>query len=223
MDFSSIKIIKSKRKSFCIEILDTKEIVLRVPLKTKGEEIINFLFKHKNWIERKLKIIKEREDNYKEKKFIDKEKFLFLGNFYELKLVEKQRSSLLFDNGFYLKISKKLKAKELFMKFYKQRAKEIIYERVKFYADKYGFKYNKIKITSANKRWGSCGAKGNLNFSYRIIMAPLEIVDYIVVHELVHTKYRNHKKIFYEEVSKILPDYKNMENWLKENGYRLKI
>lgn len=223
MDFNRIKIVKSKRKSLCIEILDNQEIILRVPLKAKEKDIINFILKHKNWIEKKLKILKDREGKYRPKNFVDGEKFLFLGNYYELNLVEKQKVSLLFNDGFYLKKSKRERAKEIFKKFYKNKAKDIISERVKFYAEKYGFKYNKIKITSANKRWGSCTHKNNLNFSYRLVMAPLDIIDYIVVHELVHTKNKTHKKSFYDEISKILPQYKLKEKWLKENGYLLKI
>lgn len=223
MDFNRIKIIKSKRKSLCIEILDNQEIILRVPLKAKEKDIINFILKHKNWIEKKLKILKDTEEKFKPKNFVDGEKFLFLENYFELRLVEKQRENLLFNNGFYLKKSKKESAKEIFKKFYKNMAKEIISERVKFYVEKFGFKYNKIKITSANKRWGSCSSKNNLNFSYRLVMAPLEIIDYIVIHELVHTINKTHNKTFYNEVSKILPNYKLRENWLKENGYLLKI
>ena len=102
-------------------------------------------------------------------------------------------------------------------------AKEIINERVKFYANKYGFNYNKIKITSANKRWGSCTGKGNLNFSYKLIMAPIEIIDYVVVHELIHLIDKTHKKSFYNKVEKILPDYKERKNWLNKNGYLLRI
>lgn len=223
MDLNGIKIVKSRRKSLCIEIVDNQEIILRAPLKAKERDIINFILKHKDWIEKKLKILKDREEKFKPKNFVDGEKFLFLGNYYDLKLVEKQKLSLIFNDRFYLKKSKRDKAREIFKKFYKNKAKDIISERVKFYAEKFGFKYNKIKITSANKRWGSCSNRNNLNFSYKLVMAPLEIIDYIVVHELVHTINKTHNKSFYSEISKILPQYKSKENWLKENGFLLKI
>ncbi|HQP00584.1 MAG TPA: M48 family metallopeptidase, partial [Caldisericia bacterium] len=80
-----------------------------------------------------------------------------------------------------------------------------------------------IKITSANKRFGSCTNKGNLNFTFRLIMAPIEAIDYVVVHELVHLVDKTHKKSFYEKVEKISPDYKKRIKWLNENSYLLKI
>ncbi|MBC7195216.1 MAG: M48 family metallopeptidase, partial [Caldisericia bacterium] len=140
-----------------------------------------------------------------------------------LEIVVNQREPLILKDKFYLSSKKLNKAREIFIKFYKNRAIEIISQRVDYYSKMNSFKYNKIKINSATKRWGSCTSKGNLNFSYRLIMAPIEIIDYVVVHELVHLVDKTHSKSFYEKISKILPDYKKRKNWLNENGYLLKI
>jgi len=223
MDFKVSKIIRSKRKSFCIEINDSGEILLRVPLKAKENEIESFVRKHKRWIEKKLSLIKNREIKFIDKKFIEDENFLFLGKFYSLKIIENQKKSLVFDNGFFLSKKYQIKAKDVFKNFYKKMAKEILLERVSYYSKIYEFKYNKIKINSANKRWGSCTAKGNLNFSFRLVMAPLDVIDYIVVHELVHLIDKTHSKCFYEKISKILPDYKKSIEWLNKYHYLLKI
>ena len=79
------------------------------------------------------------------------------------------------------------------------------------YAKKRGLKYNKINITNAQKRWGSCSSKGNLNFSWRLVMAPLPVLDYVVIHELVHLEERNHGKSFWDKVKMLMPDHKNKE------------
>ena len=79
-------------------------------------------------------------------------------------------------------------------------------------------KYDKIIITGAMKRWGSCSSKGNLNFAWRLVMAPIDIIDYVVVHELSHIVHRNHSKRFWEQVETIFPDYKIKRKWLKEYG-----
>jgi len=223
MNFHIEKIFRNKRKSFSIEIDDSGEILLRVPIKASIEEVNEFIKRHSKWIEKKLNEIENRKIKYQPKNFVDGEKFLYLGEFYNLNIVKNQKIPLIFKNEFYLSKNYILNGYEIFKNFYKKMAKEIINERIKFYANKYGFKYNKIKITSANKRWGSCTGRGNLNFSYRLIMAPLEVVDYVVVHELVHLVDKTHKKSFYNKVEKILPDYKERKDWLNKNGYLLKI
>lgn len=101
---------------------------------------------------------------------------------------------------------------------YKQQAKELIIPRVHEYADKYGFVFHAIKITSAMTRWGSCTSKKNLNFTYRLVLAPEFVRDYVIVHELCHLRQMNHSKKFWSEVAKIMPDYKLAEKWLRENG-----
>ena len=100
----------------------------------------------------------------------------------------------------------------------KAGAKPIIEEKVRFFADKIGVKYGKITIRSQRTRYGSCSAKGNLNFNCLIMLMPEEIIDYVIVHELCHIKQMNHSRRFWNEVESILPDYKERRKWLKQNG-----
>jgi predicted metal-dependent hydrolase len=99
----------------------------------------------------------------------------------------------------------------------------MIAERVAWYAAKYGFTYKQVKITSAQTRWGSCSAKGTLSFAWRLVMAPVPEIDFVVVHELVHTVEKNHGKAFWAKVKAILPDYKQRIEWLEVNGHLLKL
>jgi len=75
-----------------------------------------------------------------------------------------------------------------------------------------------IRISSARTRWGSCSSRGTLSFTYRLVMAPPDVVDYVVLHELVHTQIHNHSKTFWNKVAKLMPDYKPRLAWLKKNG-----
>ena len=104
------------------------------------------------------------------------------------------------------------------VRVYKKRAQGIISRRVSHYAEIMGVTYGRITIRDQKSRWGSCSAEGNLNFSWRLILMPIEVMDYVVVHELAHLKEMNHSKAFWEEVEKVLPDYKEQRKWLKENG-----
>ena len=101
------------------------------------------------------------------------------------------------------------------------RACEVISKRVEYYAPIVGVDYGKITIRNQKTRWGSCSSKGNLNFNVALMRAPLEVLDYVVVHELCHRIYLNHSKDFWNEVARVIPEYKEHEKWLKTNGKKV--
>jgi predicted metal-dependent hydrolase len=103
----------------------------------------------------------------------------------------------------------------------KAQALEYITLRVEYYAQMAGVKYKSIRINNAKTRWGSCGYKDTLNFTWRLMMAPARVVDYVIVHELMHLKQKNHSHQYWAEVEKMMPDYKQDERWLKQNGHLL--
>lgn len=102
-----------------------------------------------------------------------------------------------------------------------EEALKVIPERVEYFAKVIGVTYGKITIRNQKTRWGSCSSKGNLNFNCLLMLAPLEVLDYVVVHELCHRKQMNHSKAFWLEVEKVLPDYKEARKWLKEDGSQM--
>lgn len=101
------------------------------------------------------------------------------------------------------------------------KALQHIPKRVSYYAKQIGVTYGKITIRNQKTRWGSCSSKGNLNFNCLLMLAPAEVLDYVVVHELCHRKEMNHSKAFWMEVQRILPDYKEVIQWLKEDGSQI--
>lgn len=107
-------------------------------------------------------------------------------------------------------------------KRYRDAAKDYIPKRVEYYHQFTGGSYQKITIRDQKTRWGSCSSNGTLSFSFRLMMAPPRVLDYVVVHELCHLKHMNHSKEFWNMVENILPDYKEHRKWLKENGHTLR-
>lgn len=101
------------------------------------------------------------------------------------------------------------------------QALEDIPKRVAYFAKIVGVTYGRITIRNQKTRWGSCSGKGNLNFNCLLMLAPPEVIDYVVVHELCHRKEMNHSKVFWNEVEKVLPEYRKQVQWLKEEGSRL--
>lgn len=102
-----------------------------------------------------------------------------------------------------------------------EEALKVIPERVEYFAKVIGVTYGKITVRNQKTRWGSCSSKGNLNFNCLLMLAPPEVLDYVVVHELCHRKQMNHSKAFWLEVEKVLPDYKEARKWLKEDGSQM--
>ena len=102
----------------------------------------------------------------------------------------------------------------------KKRAENVLIERCCYYAGLMGDSYGSITVREQKTRWGSCSAKGNLNFNWKLVLMPEEILEYVVVHELAHRLQMNHSTEFWDEVEKILPDYRKRRQWLKENGQK---
>ncbi len=97
-------------------------------------------------------------------------------------------------------------------------ALKTIPERVAYFAPAVGVTYGNITIRNQKSRWGSCSTKGNLNFNCLLMLVPPEVLDYVVIHELCHRKQMNHSALFWAEVGRICPEYKERRKWLRENG-----
>ena len=104
---------------------------------------------------------------------------------------------------------------------YMKIARDIFVRKTEYYARIMGVTYGRITIREQKTRWGSCSSRGNLNFNWRLILAPEEALDYVVVHELAHRKEMNHSRAFYAVVESVLPDYRRQKKWLRENGQKL--
>lgn len=219
MDIKIDKIIRSKRKTIGLEITPSAELIVRAPLKVSFEELIKVVLKKRSWILRNQRFFKENCSRINPKDFIDGEQFLYLGNVFKLRITDERDVPLILNDNYFL-LSKIFvhNAREIFENWYRERAKEKIDERVAFYSLSTGVKSSRVNITNALKRWGSCGTNGNLNFSWRLIMAPLRVIDYVVVHELSHIEVNNHSKKFWRKVERLIPDFRQDEKWLRDNG-----
>ncbi|MFC1755907.1 M48 family metallopeptidase [Patescibacteria group bacterium] len=106
---------------------------------------------------------------------------------------------------------------------FKKRAKVTIKDRLDELSIEVGIKYNTFRLSGAKKRWGSCSNKRTVSINWRLILAPPEIIDYVIIHELIHLKHMNHSKRFWKEVQKHIPDYKEKRKWLNENDFILRV
>jgi predicted metal-dependent hydrolase len=222
MQNKDIKLVRSKRRSLALEITPNATLIIRAPMQLSINRIEEFVNTKKDWIRKKQREILEKHQ-IMPKKYEDGEGFLYLGKKYKLEIVDWQNQPLFFNQGFKLSRGHVKNAQKIIGSWYKEEAKRLIGEQLLYYSSISGLKYKGVKISNASKRWGSCSGKGNLNFSWRLIMAPLSVFDYVIVHELVHIQEHNHSKRFWKKVEEIMPDYKMSRKWLKGNGHSLSI
>ena len=210
------KIIRSRRRSVGLEITPDSKLVVRAPNHVSEEDIQNLLHKKADWITEKKALVGERQIRRQPKQFISGESFYYLGKPYQFKLIEGDAIRL----TEFLEFPKIFlsNAKQHLIKWYKNLAYEKLKERTDEYSRMIGLFCSKIRISNASRCLGSCSIKGNLNFSWRLIMAPLELVDYVVVHELIHLDERNHSRNFWNKVGVVLPDYRKRKHSLKQNN-----
>ncbi len=216
-------LVRSRRKTIALVVERDGRLTVRAPLKMPEAHIRDFVEQHTDWIAKYQKRAQQHALP-PPKQYKDGEGFSYLGQVYPLAIVPRQRTSLTFDrSAFRLAKSALPKAMEAFVRWYKKQALELFAQRAEFLAKRHGFTYQKIRISSARTRWGSCSSKGTLSFTYRLVMAPPEVVDYVIIHELVHTKIKNHSKTFWARVGEIMPGYKPHVRWLRQNGKHLML
>ncbi|MHB8819108.1 MAG: M48 family metallopeptidase [Bellilinea sp.] len=212
------RIIRSRRKTVALIVTPEGKLEVRAPLVLGRKQIETIVSEKSGWIKKQQERVHKSNGNALRRPLSNGVNLWFLGASYPLKLTAKAGTRVAFSNGFSLPESALPKAAELLTAWYKARAREIISERVRLYADKSGLKVKSIRITSARTRWGSCSRDNALSFTWRLVMAPIEIIDYIVVHELAHIIEKNHSRAFWNQVEKMQPDYKARRKWLKGNG-----
>ncbi len=222
-DIKIDQVIRTKRRTISLELRQDGVLIVRAPFFTSRSEIKRLVKSKETWIRKKQEMFNNRSLEAPAKKFMPGELFLFLGKPYPLEIVEEQTVPLTLNEKFSLAEKSQNEAKLVFMTWYREQASTIIIELVESRAQEIGFSYQLVRITNAGKRWGSCGVKGSLNFAWRLVMAPLEVIDYVVIHEMVHLKVKNHSKIYWREVEKIMPEYRHRKAWLKKNGHLLTL
>jgi len=215
------KVVRSRRRTISIEVRKDASLVVRVPYSVSSNVIQRFLHAKRGWIARKQELARGRVPV--EKKFVDGEEFLYLGSSYPLSVVDGTRQPLSFDGAFFLSREHAVEGRSHFIEWYSGEARRLLPERVERFAAAAGLSYKCVRITRALTRWGSCGVKGSLNFSWRLMMLPPHIIDSVVAHEIAHLDVMNHSQRFWKRVEDIFPDYRECERWLKENDHRVSL
>ena len=214
------EIIRSRRKTLSITVDSFGRLIVRAPLRCSEARIFSFIREKETWILRKISERKgagiqlppENLNGYK---------MLVLGNECTLQVVSSQKVGYDSENNIIYLPEKN--PRERLIKWLKDNAKRIFALVTEQMAERMGTRYKSITITSARSRWGSCSGENALRYSFRLLYAPKEVIEYVVVHELAHTIQHNHSKLFWAEVAKYVPDWKVKRGWLKQHSALMEI
>ncbi len=223
----------SKLKTVKITVEFEHGVEVTAPAGMSDQAVEQILQQKGRWIMEKLDAIASIDAPPPKKEFVSGEKFLYLGRQHTLVVSERaERRPLLVmrSSTFEATVPPELKIwdrqniiRELFRVWYQQRAEAKLIEQVRTYADRLNLQPTEIKVMHLDQRWGSCTPRGVVHLNWRLIMAPIQIIDYLVVHELCHLSIPEHSPRFWDRVGSIIADYEDRREWLRVNGPSLTV
>ncbi|MCE5193504.1 M48 family metallopeptidase [bacterium] len=218
-------LVRSRRRTVGLEIRPDATLVVRAPMLAPVSYVESILMQRAGWISAKLALVRSRASLVPRHDFLTGERFPYLGQEWPFVVVAFQKQPLTFDakTGFTLDVAAFDRGEVVFEEWYRTQARELLIERVQHYAPLVGVSVPRLRISGAERRWGSCSTSGTVSFAWRLVMAPMDVIDYVVVHELAHLREMNHSVRFWAIVASVLPDHDARRRWLKEHGGSLTI
>ena len=216
-------IIRSKRKTIVLVVTAEAKLVVRAPYRTSLKYIEDIVKSRQKWINEKQKAVRLRNEAHIPRRLVDGGEFLFLGETYRLEMVKGRPHVELQPGRLILQAQDAEEGKAALEAWYRKQAKRVFVERTAYYSDMTGLRPKSVSVSGAKRRWGSCGPKNTLNFAWRLVMAPVRVIDYVVVHELAHIEFKNHSADFWRKVADIMPGYGECRAWLSRNQKLLEL
>lgn len=209
----------SRRRSLQVTVDRDGGLILFAPSGCPPERLSDFVQEKRFWIYRKLAEKELVRVPLARKEYVTGEGFLYLGRSYRLLLVDHQSASVKLDGGRFKMLRSAAPNGERHMaSWYRTRGEHWLRARVGRLASRLGAHPSHIVVRELGYRWGSCGKRGTISFHWRTVMLPPRIVDYIVVHELVHLTEPRHSPAFWRQLERGMPDFAVRKQWLVENG-----
>ncbi len=216
------QIIKShrRRKTSLISI-EYGDVIIRTPI-SKSTYDIEYLIEEKaEWILQKIRESLKDKPDIKIPSYKDNSTLPYLGTSFSLKIIKDKREQLIFSDGMFIGYTFKTNVKAMYRKWLFSVAHSTFNTFVEKYTKLLNVKPKKILIKDLKSRWGSATFEGNINLNVNLIKAPLDIIEYVVLHEFSHLIERNHSKRFWKVIEDHMFDYKNKIKWLRINGYNI--
>lgn len=211
-----IKVIRSKRHSISIKINENGEVLVRCPLKYPKEELLKIINSKRQWIEKCVNVVASKKMQNSD--YYSFNKILLNGMSYDIK----KSGKLLVIGENVIKIRGNDVRKTLIL-WLKKQAQALLFKRLDLISNIIGKNYAQATLMTARKKWGSCDNRKNIRLNYRLVMLDNKYIDYVCLHELTHTKYMNHSKLFWNEVAKFMPNWKQIKNDISNFNFILEV
>jgi len=216
-------LVRTRRKSIALIVDKDAKLIVRAPHAASKSYIDRLINEKADWIEKKINEISSRKKRV-ERNYHHGDEFPYLGRMLKLKYIETKGYTIgLFEDELRIDINAIEHSSEVVKFWYQKQAQRYFQKRTTELADQYNFKVRKVKVSSAMTKWGSCSSSGNINLSWKLMMAPPIVIDSVIIHELAHTVHLNHSKEFWAIVKNIMPDYDVHSVWLRDNGPGLEL
>ncbi|MGE8080064.1 M48 family metallopeptidase [Peribacillus loiseleuriae] len=217
------------RTSIGVKIDSYGNIEVQAPKGTPSDRVLQLLEDKWDLIQQKLKEMRDRLQGPQKKVYEYGESFLYMGKTYPIEIFQDihiTQDHVVFKEEklhIYVKQSDTEKIKQALKRFYYQQCKDLVKKSISSYQRNFKTKPRSVRITDSKTTWGTCDSERQLTFNWRLAMAPREVIDYVVVHEMCHMVHMNHDRSFWRLVGKIMPDYKEKERWLTLSGWKMTI
>ena len=210
-----------RRRQASIEIHPGAKIIVSIPSRYPESRVQELLEQKKSWIEKKLNLFRSLGPRAEPKKWVSGELFHYLGQSYSLEIIRGKRAPVTVrDQKIIIQLAERDDVKRALIQWYGEQALEIFKSRVNVYSEKMKLAPKSVAIKNYKARWGACRSTGEVFFNWRLVLAPVEIIDYVVVHELAHLKVQNHSPRFWATVQIGMNDYKSVQSRLRTMDFQ---
>jgi predicted metal-dependent hydrolase len=212
-----------RRKMLTITVERDRTIVVRAPEAMSDDDVQRFVDAKRQWILEKLRSPQKYHDRIHPpgKEVVSGESAPFLGRDYRIEIAETESGDVEFDHLFTVPPARQAKRREVLRDWYIAEAKDRILARARQHARELGVEFKSVRIVDNRYRWGSCTVGDSVNFNWRLIKAPMFVIEYVIVHELAHLLEANHTPAFWSIVRAKTPTMEKAKAWLKEHGQML--
>ena len=210
----------ANRKKLSITVERDRSVVVHAPVNTSDEKIREVVESKRAWIYEKTNHTQKYEEasHPPGKELVNGESALYLGRHYQIELVQSRSQEIVFEQKFIIPEWLGKGRRTVLRDWYQARAEEKIVPKVAKMAKQVGVDYANVRLVDNLYRWGSCTPNNNLHFNWRLIKAPMYVVDYVIIHELAHLREGNHTPRFWNIVSAQSPKMEKAKQWLREHG-----
>lgn len=213
---------RARQRSLRLRVTAKGELRITCAKTVPKREIFHFVTSNLSFIEQQLEEVRKIRERFPPKRFVEGEELLFLGRPRKLRLLTSEKHKLLMQGGEMIlagPVGDENQRRDAVRKFYRRSGKKYLSQRLEFFSGLMQLRPTSVSFRCQSSRWGSCSGEGHISLNWRLMAAPADVIDYVVVHELAHLKHHDHSPRFWKLVEEYCPNHKALKAWLNEHQW----